>query len=204
MSGAFLFQGHLLPLDLSRGPMLKIQEVPYESYLEALAHMRIQVFAEYPYLYEGNLAYEKDYLERYARCPEAILAALLDEQGIAQGFCTGIPLCHEEDELRNPIPKPWEHCFYIGEILLAPEIRGQGWGKQMMTKILSLSEERGFSKHYLYTVVEPLEHRPSHYQSPAFLWESLHFHKTNLRTQFEWKRWDQNQTAFHLMDLWER
>jgi len=37
-------------------------------YLSELARLRIEIFKEYPYLYEGDLAYEEQYLHTYAVC----------------------------------------------------------------------------------------------------------------------------------------
>src|SRR5690242_19351414 len=37
-----------------------------EGYLDVLAALRIRVFREYPYLYDGSLAYEQEYLASYA------------------------------------------------------------------------------------------------------------------------------------------
>lgn len=33
-----------------------------ETILDEFAQLRITVFAEFPYLYEGNLSYEKEYI----------------------------------------------------------------------------------------------------------------------------------------------
>ncbi|HLL24828.1 MAG TPA: GNAT family N-acetyltransferase, partial [Kofleriaceae bacterium] len=41
-------------------------------YLPALAALRIRVFREWPYLYDGSLAYEEAYLASYVS-PDAIV-----------------------------------------------------------------------------------------------------------------------------------
>ena len=40
-----------------------------EPHLEALGGLRIVVFREFPYLYEGTLAAEREYLQVYVRSP---------------------------------------------------------------------------------------------------------------------------------------
>jgi len=43
--------------------------------LDDLAALRIAVFAAYPYLYDGDAAYEAEYLTEYAAAPDAVLVA---------------------------------------------------------------------------------------------------------------------------------
>jgi len=46
--------------------------------LDDLAALRIAVFAAWPYLYEGDPAYEARYLAEYAAAPGAVLVAAFD------------------------------------------------------------------------------------------------------------------------------
>ena len=46
-------------------------------YLDDLAALRIAVFREWPYLYEGNLGYEANYLGRYAACSDSLTLSLI-------------------------------------------------------------------------------------------------------------------------------
>lgn len=41
--------------------------------LDAVAELRIKVFAEFPYLYAGDLEYERNYLEVYLESAGAII-----------------------------------------------------------------------------------------------------------------------------------
>ena len=51
-------------------------EVP--PFIPALARLRIAVFRDWPYLYEGNQAYEERYLRIYADSPRAAVVLALD------------------------------------------------------------------------------------------------------------------------------
>ena len=56
--------------------VLEIRRLTGTALSEALpliAALRIDVFREWPYLYDGDLAYEQAYLARYAATPEAVL-----------------------------------------------------------------------------------------------------------------------------------
>ena len=70
-----------------------------EPRLDELAHLRITVFRDYPYLYDGSFAYEADYLRRYAECPESLF--VLAEDGAALvGAARVMPLAKDGAEFR--------------------------------------------------------------------------------------------------------
>ena len=60
-------------------------------YVPDLARLRIQVFRDWPYLYEGDEAYERTYLETYIRSPRSVVVLALDG-GRAVGASTALPL----------------------------------------------------------------------------------------------------------------
>jgi hypothetical protein len=49
-----------------------------EAALPDLARLRIAVFRDFPYLYDGDEAYERGYLRTYAETPGGVLVAALD------------------------------------------------------------------------------------------------------------------------------
>ena len=59
--------------------------------LDALAELRIKVFRDWPYLYGGDPAYERQYLTTYAASPRAY-CALAEVDGVAIGATTAVPL----------------------------------------------------------------------------------------------------------------
>ncbi len=52
-----------------------------EPWLDALGELRIRVFREYPYLYDGSLAYEREYLQRYLGAQDALVVMVSDYDG---------------------------------------------------------------------------------------------------------------------------
>ncbi len=99
-------------------------------YLEALADLRIRVFRDYPYLYDGDPAYEADYLQRYADNPRSLFVLALDGERLV-GASTAQPLADELDEFRAPFERAGyriEDVFYYGESVLLPDYRGGGLG----------------------------------------------------------------------------
>lgn len=98
--------------------------------LDDIARLRIAVFREFPYLYEGDAAYEARYLHAYARTPDSICVLALDGAR-AVGASTALPLADEEPAFQAPFrPRgiPVEAVFYLAESVLLPEYRGQGVG----------------------------------------------------------------------------
>ena len=99
-------------------------------YLDAVAKLRIAVFREYPYLYDGDAAYERGYLATYARSPESLFV-LARAGGAIVGASTGVPLADEVEAFRAPFRSAGidpSRVFYFGESVLLPEYRGRGLG----------------------------------------------------------------------------
>lgn len=99
-------------------------------WLEDVARLRIAVFRDWPYLYEGNVGYEKDYLAAYARSGDSLFVLAMEE-GKVVGASTGLPLEDDTAAFRRPFVQqgmPVESVFYFGESVLLPQYRGRGIG----------------------------------------------------------------------------
>ena len=95
-----------------------------------LARLRVEVFRDWPYLYDGDLAYERRYLAKYAGMEDAtIVVARVD--GRVVGASTALPLATAEKEMQRPFldagldPRDW---YYFGESVLEAAHRGRGIG----------------------------------------------------------------------------
>ena len=60
------------------------------SALPDVARLRMAVFRDWPYLYDGDAEYEENYLQAY-RSPGAVVVAALDGDRIV-GAATGAPM----------------------------------------------------------------------------------------------------------------
>ncbi|HZP92062.1 MAG TPA: hypothetical protein VFB20_04175, partial [Burkholderiales bacterium] len=49
-----------------------------ERYVDDLARLRIEVFREFPYLYDGSLDYERKYLKTYIGVPDSVIVLAFD------------------------------------------------------------------------------------------------------------------------------
>lgn len=101
-----------------------------QPHLSALARLRMAVFRDWPYLYEGDEQNEATYMAALATWPRAGLAVALDGAE-AVGCSTCVPLVDEDEAVIAPIrARGWnpENFFYFGESVLLPAYRGQGIG----------------------------------------------------------------------------
>ena len=112
---------------------LRIERLSGGDLGKAIAHvarLRIEVFREWPYLYDGNLAYEEDYLANFARGKGSIIVAVYDGGSIV-GAATGAPLIEHTQEFA-PLFVQYGYdpgdIFYCGESVLLPSYRGRGIG----------------------------------------------------------------------------
>ena len=101
-----------------------------KQYIPELASLRIEVFRDFPYLYDGDTEYEARYLQTYIQCPESVVVLAFDGDKVV-GASTGIPLKFETDEVKAPFIKAGlniDEIFYCGESVLISKYRGQGAG----------------------------------------------------------------------------
>ena len=99
-------------------------------HLDDVAQLRIAVFRDWPYLYEGDLGYEREYLAAYAQSAESVVVLARDGDQVI-GASTGIPLAQDSAEFQAPFLArdiDVAKVFYCGESLLIPAWRGRGIG----------------------------------------------------------------------------
>ncbi len=99
-------------------------------FLPALARLRIAVFRDWPYLYDGSEAAEARYLDRFAASAQAALV-IAREGGEIVGCSTCQPLAEQDEALRAPFRAAGidpARIFYFGESVLLAPWRGRGIG----------------------------------------------------------------------------
>ncbi|TXH72243.1 MAG: N-acetyltransferase [Lysobacteraceae bacterium] len=104
--------------------------VEVRRHLDAVAALRITVFRDWPYLYEGDAGYESEYLEAYAASSDSVFVLAFDGDTII-GASTGLPLADDAVEFRAPFESRGldpGRVFYFGESVLLPRYRGRGIG----------------------------------------------------------------------------
>jgi hypothetical protein len=87
-------------------------------YLKEVAALRIAVFRSYPYLYDGSMAYEEEYLQTYTGSTNSAVILAFD-QGKVVGASTCIPMAEETEGVKQAFlssPYPIDKVLYLGGI----------------------------------------------------------------------------------------
>ena len=165
------------------------------GYLNRLAELRMTVFREFPYLYDGDVSYESSYLKRYVESPNAVCVIARDsDSGDIIGASTGNYLPDDMEEAKSVFTgagRDISEYYYFGESMLLPAWRGQGIGKQFFVARERAARKLPQVKYLTFCGVDrsathPEE--PEDYRSPTQLWKSQGFVKhPELVAHFSWK-----------------
>lgn len=134
-----------------------------ESLFNDLAQLRITVFHDFPYLYEGSVSYEKEYLKIYSNSEYALVFAVYDGDKMV-GATTCIPLADETDEVQKPFldaGRDVDKIFYFGESILLHAYRGLGLGHRFFDERESHAQNLGSYSLTCFCSVERSENHPA-------------------------------------------
>ncbi len=181
------------------------------EFIDDLARLRIAVFREYPYLYDGSTEYEKKYLKTYLDCPDSIVVLVWDD-GIVVGASTGLPLAAADFDFQKPFVESKQYrvdsFFYCAESVLLPAYRGGGYGRRFFQERESHAIKLGRFTHTCFCAVErPPNHdaRPANYRDLTPFWEGLGYQKQeDLQTAFSWKEIGENRESIKPMTFWTK
>lgn len=184
--------------------------VDIAPYIEDVARLRIGVFRSFPYLYEGDFAYEADYLATYSRSPGSLFVLAFDGDRVI-GASTGIPLGDETAEFRKPfIERGIDVCdvFYFGESVLLPEYRGHGLGHRFFDEREAYARRLGrFAMTAFCAVVrnEDDPRRPQGFRANDAFWMKRGYQRqADMRCQIAWKEVGSEEQEPHALAFWLR
>lgn len=190
--------------------VVRLKGAEIASVFDELAALRITVFRDYPYLYEGTLPYEKEYLRIYSESERSFLAALYHE-GTLVGATTCLPLAEETEELKKPfLANGFDptRIFYFGESILLKEHRGRGFGHLFFDEREMHAKSFGTYTHTCFCSVDrgtshPL--RPADYRSNDAFWIKRGYQKVPaLQTAMAWPDMGETHSTSKPMIFWIR
>lgn len=155
------------------------------------AALRISIFHEFPYLYEGTMEYELDYITTYSSCPDALLFGLFDGDKMV-GATTCLPLSAETPEVRLPFDNATlDHSkyLYLGESILDKKYRGQGYGKRFFEVREQHASRLNLPQTCFCSVERPMNHplKPTNYLDNSIFWNKQGYTKhQKLRCEMKW------------------
>lgn len=191
--------------------MLELKRLSGEAlagYIPELARLRIQVFRDFPYLYDGDFEYEAQYLKTYIASPDSVIVLAFEGDKVV-GASTGIPLKYETDEVKAPFLAAGldiDSIFYFGESVLISDYRGRGAGVAFFEHREAHARELGgFAYSCFCGVQRPEDHprRPVGYKPLDNFWRKRGYEKQpELTTTFSWKDLDETEASSKPMTFW--
>ena len=178
--------------------------------VDDLARLRIEVFREFPYLYDGDEDYERKYLQTYVKSPRSL--AVLVYHGIELiGASTGLPMQDETTEFQKPFVEQGydvSTVFYCGESVLRRDYRGRGVYKHLFqAREQHAAELPGITLCTFCGVRRPADHplRPSDYVPLNAVWQRFGYtEQPHLETSYVWKDVDQAEPSAKTMRFWTK
>ncbi|TCM14961.1 acetyltransferase (GNAT) family protein [Novosphingobium sp. PhB165] len=177
--------------------------------MDDLARLRIAVFAEWPYLYDGDPGYERDYLAAFAAAPDAVLVAA-SVDGRIVGLATASPLAAQEEALRIPFEDAGfdvGSLYYFGESVLLPAWRGQGIGHAFFDHREAQARRYGAAAATFAAVIRPEDHpdRPRDYRPLDAFWDKRGYAPVpGLTCALSWKDHRDSEETAKRLQYWMR
>ncbi len=172
-----------------------------------VARLRIDVFREWPYLYDGDLDYERQYLAHFAEDPDAVVVTAR-EDGRIVGAATASPLARQDEAWVAPVRAHGldpAQLFYFGESVLEARLRGRGYGVAFFAARESEGRAQGFGACLFSAVVRPHDHplRPVGYAPLDAFWRKRGYAPVpGLVGSFAWKDIDRDAETAKPMQYW--
>lgn len=177
--------------------------------LPALARLRIDVFSAFPYLYDGDGAYEQRYLEKLKGARDSIIVVARRAHEIV-GCATGSALNESHAAFSAPLDahgiQP-ASCFYCGESVLLPEARGLGIGHAFFDQREAHARARGYRRSCFCAVVRAADHpsRPVGYSPLDPFWVRRGYRPLEgAIAYFGWKDLGEAEETEKPMQVWVR
>lgn len=180
-----------------------------DAALDDVARLRIAVFRDWPYLYDGDLAYERRYLESYRTSAGAVLVGAFDGARLV-GAATGTPMEDHAEDFAEPFAATGlalPEIFYCAESVLLPEARGQGIGHRFFDLREQHARQLGRRYSTFCAVQRPADHplRPEGYAPLDPFWRKRGYAPLDgAIARFRWRDVGQADQTDHSLQFWLR
>jgi len=180
-----------------------------DAVLDDVANLRLTVFREWPYLYDGTLDHERDYIATYRGNPTAIVVGAFDGDRLI-GAATGTPMEDHADDFAAPFHEsttPLEQIFYCAESVLLPAYRGQGLGHRFFDAREAHARALGRSQSAFCSVVRPKDHplRPKDARDHDAFWRKRGYAPLpGVLAHFNWRDIGDEDKSRKALQFWAR
>ncbi|SFS15192.1 GNAT family N-acetyltransferase [Yoonia litorea] len=178
-------------------------------HLDDVARLRMTVFRDWPYLYQGTFDYEHRYLQSYRDSAGAILVGAFDGDHLV-GAATGTPMEDHADDFAKPfaaISQPLTDIFYCAESVLLPDYRGRGIGHAFFDVREDHARALGRKVSAFCAVVRPIDHpsRPADYAPLDPFWRKRGYTPIDgVVASFDWRDVGDDRETTKPMQFWSK
>jgi GNAT superfamily N-acetyltransferase len=178
-----------------------------DRFLPDVARLRMQVFRDWPYLYEGSFEYEHRYLQSYRDSAGAILVGVFDGSSLV-GVATGTPMEDHADDFARAFESTGYalgDIFYCAESVLLPEYRGKGIGHAFFDEREAHARRLGRRYAAFCAVVRPDNHplKPIGYRPLDLFWRKRGYETLpGVFAEFQWTDLNQKEQSSKKLQFW--
>jgi GNAT superfamily N-acetyltransferase len=186
-----------------------LQGPDLEAALDAVAGLRITVFRDWPYLYDGSPEYERAYLQAYRDNPGALIVGAFHE-GRLVGASTSTPMEEHAPEFSAPFNAlgiPTASILYGAESVLLRPYRGIGLGHRFIDLREAHARALGRTHVAFCSVIRPDDHpaRPAVYRTNDAFWRGRGYETLpGAIARFSWKDLGDTVETEKSLQFWMR
>ena len=177
--------------------------------IDSLAALRIAVFRAYPYLYDGDAAYERAYLAAYIASPGAVVIGAYDGDALI-GAATAAPMEDHAAAFAAPFESrgfDLKTILYCGESVLLPAYRGRGLGHAFFDGREAHGRMLGRRYSAFCAVIRPGDHplRPADHAPLDPFWRRRGYAPlAGVTAEMRWKDVGEAEETGKAMQFWMR
>ena len=186
-----------------------LRGVELEPWLGSIARLRMAVFRDYPYLYNGSLEYERQYLQTYVESDSAVCVLAFDDEQVV-GAATGLAMRDEEPAFTRPLLDAGidvADVFYCAESVLLPSHRGQGLYRTFFSEREEQARRLTLNLSVFCAVDRPDDHplKPSGYRSLESTWQKYGYQPLpGIKARFPWQDIDQTEETEKVLSYYHK
>ncbi len=192
---------------MSRFEIRALQGPDLEAALDGVAALRIAVFRDWPYLYDGTLDYEREYLKTYRDNPGALLVGAFEGERLV-GASTSTLMEDHAEAFSAPLRQiglPVETILYGAESVVLPQYRGLGLGHRFFDLREAHARKLGRSHIAFCAVTRPTTHpqRPETYRTNDAFWQGRGYAPLpGVLAEFAWKDVGDDAETLKPLQFW--
>ena len=174
-----------------------------------VARLRIEVFRDFPYLYDGDLDSEARYIASFAASLNAVVVAAFDGDAVV-GVSTAAPMATQMADVTAPFRARGEdlsRTFYFGESVLSRAYRGTGIGVRFFEEREAQARRCGAAVAAFCAVARERDHpaRPRDYVPLDAFWQRRGFAVApGLLCQLSWREIGADDESPKAMQFWTK